>query len=203
MTQTKDIFPQAFLDAYEKLVLDYNRQLSAAAAKETNFCQPGCSSCCNQVFFESTAHVELIARRLEHSPELLEKFQAQLRERKRLLAANEEKVREISALKDNGEFSAQWLALKIPCALLSEQLCLVYEIRPTQCAAYITLSPPRVCAIDPKGYHPPVLVRLRRAFAEETLRLCRRFKVKPELIYDLSWYLDARLNPADVQPPAE
>lgn len=184
-----------YLLEYEKTLIEFNRLISQETAKESVFCKEGCSYCCYQVFNENTAQVEIIARRLKKSPELMAEFLKQNDNRKKLLKLKENEIREVSEEKYNGEFLRKWLLLKIPCALLSNGICLVYDIRPLTCSSFISNSAPRVCSIDPKGYTTQSIVNLRRDFFKSVVELNEKYDVKPELIFDLSWHLDRTINP--------
>lgn len=185
-----------FLASYEQLVLEYNQRLSAQFAKETSFCKAGCANCCSQLFSLNTAHVDLIVRRLQNNRTLLAAVRKNIAARKAQIAKLSGEISELNGLKgvDDHAFSLGWLKLKIPCAFLIDDKCSIYDIRPMVCATYISLAPPRVCAIDPKGYLPLSMARIKSDFIQAITNLCHKHKIRLEMRTDLSAAIEERLE---------
>lgn len=186
---------QQFLAEATEMIIEMNRRVSEQGNKEANFCRPGCSACCYQLFDFRQAHFMVILNWITSNPGLRAKFDKLNASRKALIAEKLETIKEISQIKDDAEFMRRWVALRIPCALLDEDKCMIYAVRPPACSTYLTLSPPRVCAIDPKGYLSSPMQKLKEEFASGLDKLAGKFGVAPERLYDLSWHLDGYLNP--------
>lgn len=186
---------QQFLVEATAMIVEMNRRISAQAEKETTFCAAGCTACCHQIFHLSSTELNVILRRLESDSELRAKFDEQNAVRKKLIEEKIETIKEISKIPENLHFGLAWNALKIPCALLHDGKCLVYDIRPGACSTYLTLSPPRVCAIDPKGYLSREMAKLKDEFGAAINRVNAKYGVSSEMFFDLSWHLDNCLNP--------
>jgi Fe-S-cluster containining protein len=177
-----------------------NRRVTEQGNKETNFCASGCATCCHQIFHVHPVEFEVISNRISNDAELRKRFEGQNILRQELLAEHSERLQDISKIVDYKEFSTQWIKLKIPCALLHEDKCLIYDIRPSACSTYLTLSPPRVCAFDPKRYVSKPMAMLIDEFGAALTKLYEKYELKSDVLYDLSWHLDQQLNsPEDVK----
>ena len=199
-TPEQEAIYQQFLSEATEMVVEMNRRISEQGSKETNFCGPGCSNCCCQVFHVKALEFEVILKRIVNDPELLRRFKEQYAQRELLTTKHLEKIKEISRITDDIEFNMQWIKLKIPCALLYDNKCIIYEVRPETCATYQTLSPPRVCAIDPKGYLSVPMKKLKGEYREKRIKLDEKYRRNDGLIFDLSWYLAQALNPPQEEP---
>lgn len=186
---------QEFLAEATEVIVEMNRRISAQGEKESSFCSAGCATCCHQNFHVHPVEFEVIYNRVANDPELRQRFDEQNARRQQLIGAQHETIQEISTINDDVEFILRWIKLKIPCALLYEGKCQVYDIRPNACSTYLTLSPPRVCAIDPKGYMSPPMAKLKHECGVAYDKLYLKHGIQGELLYDLSWHLDQRLNP--------
>ena len=186
---------QQFISEATEVILPMNRSISELADKETTFCAPGCSACCCQLFQVQPVSFEVIFHRIENDPLLRERFEENSARRKGLIETHMEQIKKISQIENDREFSLEWIKLRIPCALLYEDKCMVYDIRPTACSTYISLSPPRVCAIDPKGYMPNAIRAVRQEFGRALANLQIKYNLLGEALFDLSWHLDNSLNP--------
>lgn len=191
---------QLFLADATEMVMEMNRRISEQGGKEANFCGPGCSNCCCQVFHVKALEFEVIFKRIVNDPELLRRFKEQYAQREQLTTKHLEKIKEISKIPNDIEFAVQWIKLKIPCALLYDNKCMVYEVRPETCATYQTISPPRVCAIDPKGYLSVPMTKLKVEYREKRIKLNEKYRRNDDIIFDLSWYLAQALNPPQEEP---
>lgn len=198
-TEQEAVYQQFIAEATE-MIVEMNRRVTEQGNKETTFCASGCSTCCCQIFHLNTMQLLVILHRLENDLELRAKFDEMNAKRKDLIEERLETIKEISNLPDYADFVKKWIALKIPCALLYEGKCLVYDIRPGACSTYLTLSPPRVCAIDPKGYLSAPMAKLKDEFGMAIGKLNAKFGIKGESFFDLSWHLDNRLNPPQEEP---
>lgn len=194
-TPEQEAIYQQFLSEAREVILEGNRKLSEVTGKETIFCGPGCSTCCNQLFFIHPVAFEVVLQRIETDPLLRKRFEENNTLRNELIKKNQSRVDELLKNYDHHE----WLKLRIPCSLLFENKCMIYDIRPFICAAYITLSPPRVCAIDPKGYRPTSLTPVLHHFYQLLLNLQVKYDQPGEALFDISMQLDRRLNPPSVE----
>lgn len=194
---------QLFIAEATEVILAMNRRISDLAGKETTFCSPGCSACCCQVFPVQPVAFEVILHRVASDPLLRQRFEENNVRRKALIEKNLQQIEKISKIENNDDFALEWIKLRIPCALLHEDKCMVYDIRPSICAAYISLSPPRVCAIDPKGYMPEAIRAARHQFGMALANLQLKYNMLGEALFDLSWHLDHRLNPPQEEMPTK
>lgn len=184
-----------FIAEATETIIELNRRFSEVANKETTFCGAGCSTCCHQIFYVTSIELEVIRNRIANNPELRKRFAETSALRQQLTAVHLEKIKEISQIKDTHEFILEWIKLKIPCALLYEDKCMIYDVRPKSCATYLTLSPPRVCAIDPRGYAPKGMKPVNLAFVEAMRGLYAKYQFPQDVLFDVSWHLDQCLNP--------
>jgi Fe-S-cluster containining protein len=195
-TPEQEAIYQQFLTEATEVIVAMNRRISEQGSKETTFCGPGCTACCHQIFHVHPIEFEVILNRIASDPELRKNFAELSARRQQLTAEHLETITEISKIEDHLEFILQWIKLKIPCALLSpEGRCLAYDVRPLACSTYMTLSPPRVCAIDPKGYMSTPMTKLKDEAWAAIAELHEKYKLPGGLLFDLSWYLDQHLNP--------
>lgn len=188
------VYQQFFAEATD-LILEGNRRISEATSKETTFCGPGCSSCCCHLFFVHPVAFEVILNKIASDSLLRQRFEKNNSLRKALIEEHKVKIDEISKIEIRKQQTFEWNKLHIPCALLHEDKCMLYEFRPFICAMYITLSPPRVCAIDPKGYSTPAIQAVQNAFYLALRDLQVKYNMPGDYMYDLSWHLDHYLNP--------
>lgn len=199
-TPEEEVVYQQYLAEATAMIVELNRRISEQADKETTFCSAGCTACCNQLFHLNMTHLFVILQRLENDPGIRAKFDQQNAKRKKMIEEQLETIKELSKLPDNLAFANAWNALKIPCALLYEGKCLIYDIRPVACSTYLTLSPPRVCAIDPRGYLSMPMKQLKYEFGVLMGKLNARYGIKGEPFFDLSWHLDNFLNLSQEEP---
>lgn len=199
-TPEQEAIYQQFVGEATEVILTTNRRISDLAGKETTFCGPGCSACCFQIFRVQPVAFEVILHRVVNDPVLRQRFEENNAQRKALIETHMEQIKKISQVENDEEFSREWIKLRIPCALLSEGKCMVYDVRPSICASYISLSPPRVCAIDPKGYMPKAIAVVRQEFGMALANLQIKYNMLGENLFDLSWHLDHRLNPPQEEP---
>lgn len=193
-TPEQEAVYQQFLAEATELIIEMNRRISEQGNREANFCVAGCSACCFQLFEVRQAHFMVILDWITSNPELRARFDELNARRKALIAEKFETIKEIAQIGNDVEFMRKWVALGIPCALLDEGKCLIYAVRPSACSTYLTLSPPRVCAIDPKGYLSNPMKQLKQEFGLELDRIAEKYRVTREKLYDLSWHLDNVLN---------
>ena len=139
--------------------------------------------------------------KIANDPFLLQLFENNNIQRKGLIEKHKAKIEEISKIQDRNLNNLEWIKLRIPCVLLHENKCLIYALRPYICAAYITLSPPRVCAIDPKGYRTPAIQSVLNEFYQALRNLQVKYNMPGGPLYDLSMQLDQRLNPPRKNQP--
>lgn len=199
-TPEQEVIYQQFLADATEVILAMNRRISDLASKETTFCGPGCSACCCQVFRVQPVAFEVILQRVANDPLLRQRFEENNTRRKELIESHMAQIQTISKIASDEEFCREWIKLRIPCALLYENKCMVYDIRPSICAAYISLSPQRVCAIDPKGYMPRAIHAARQEFGVALANLQLKYNLLGDVLFDLSWHLDHRLNTPPEEP---
>lgn len=159
--QFGDFLSQRYLLKAERLLLECNRQMAELGARESPFCKEGCTHCCCQTFFVSAAEVDVIAARLLRDAPLLARFRARSAQREELLR---EQAALFAACAERGEAGSraatEFLHRRIPCALLEDDRCLVYEVRPLVCASFVSIVPARVCASEPKASLSTAMRRL-------------------------------------------
>jgi len=188
------VYQQYLVEATE-LILEGNRRLSEVTNKESIFCGPGCSTCCCQVFSVHPVAFDVILNKIENDPLLRQRFENNSTQRRMLIEKYKTRIEEIAKIQDSKLNNLEWIKLRIPCALLHDDKCMIYAHRPYICAAYITLSPPRVCAIDPKGYRPLAIQIILNEFYQALLNLQLKYDMPGGPLHDLSLQLDHRLNP--------
>ncbi|MCM2264195.1 MAG: YkgJ family cysteine cluster protein [Desulfuromonadales bacterium] len=150
--QFDDFLYQRYLTRAKQLLAEFNRKMSVLGTRESPFCKEGCAHCCNHIFFVSSAEIDIIAAQLLQDEMLLARFIERAAQRERQLMNHAELLNACEDPGEAGSLAAQnFMRLKIPCALLDNDRCQIYEIRPMTCASFVSIVPPRICASDPKG----------------------------------------------------
>ncbi len=117
-------------------------------------------ACCSSPVWATPAEALLIARHVETSPqraELLAAMRAWLDDG--MADAHREVLARLRASAATGEPDAQaaewpYLAREVPCPLLVQGRCAVYEVRPRVCRALVRLDDPTGCGAYARGERP-------------------------------------------------
>ncbi|NJC88545.1 MAG: YkgJ family cysteine cluster protein [Desulfuromonas sp.] len=167
--QFDDFLFQRYLTRAKLLLAEFNRRMSVLGARESPFCREGCASCCNHVFFVSNTEIDIIVAHLLQNEKLLAHFIERARQREKQLRNHKELLDACEDKSESGSCAADtFMQMKIPCALLDNDRCQVYEVRPMTCASFVSIVPPRICADDPKG---SMSVAMNQLLAENRLAL--------------------------------
>ena len=132
-TVTRGLSPEPTEDTVAEAVWCVLVGVTAAAQKaQVQYapqiaCKAGCSTCCRQRIGTRPAEVVAIVKRLTEtcSPEKLD----DLRQR----------VRELAEVAKRTS-SSQWWQMQIPCPLLDNHECSVYDVRPLTCFGWTSLD---------------------------------------------------------------
>jgi len=135
------------LDAYRGLLhlvgKEFNRNLQVYSGRMQ--CRRGCFSCCYQVFRISLIDAAVISRAVKTlDPAARIKLQAKARA---YLQAKEALIRERATKMGLEEEEAPTLGLRLPCPILEDGICTLYEARPLICRKFGMLI------YDPKKPH--------------------------------------------------
>jgi Fe-S-cluster containining protein len=117
-------------------IVDLFVEKSIASTPQKPCCRAGCHTCCHEAMYASQAEVEYILESL--TP-------AQIDDLKPKLA--EWLVRTSELRKVRFPKVEQYLGAKIPCVLLENGLCSVYERRPFGCRVWFAIGDPENCKL--------------------------------------------------------
>jgi len=105
-------------------------------------CGRGCAACCSEPVYVERQEVLLLARRLLDLPEAT---------RQRVLARTRAWVAKFRAsplLTEKLPHVLAYRALRMPCPLLENQECLLYQDRPNACRMHMAIGPREKCEDD-------------------------------------------------------
>lgn len=94
-------------------------------------CIPGCSHCCNRLISVLTSEALIIYESIKKH-ELWNSIHEKLKEQSEIIK------------KINGN-QLSWYYTNTPCALLSDNKCIVYPVRPVMCSVHHVISNPKSC----------------------------------------------------------
>jgi Fe-S-cluster containining protein len=121
------------------------RQTSAAVAGYSVPCAKGCAACCHHPVQVSRMEVWHLFGIVRTWP-LAKQAALRLRLQSALRRAGEHKLRLAEAL-DSPREPARYIAAGVPCPLLEDRVCTVYEARPVSCRGRIVVNTdPAECA---------------------------------------------------------
>jgi Fe-S-cluster containining protein len=127
-------------------------EMTRLAGKQSPFCQKGCAYCCCHTFFTTRAEIDVIMFYLLKHSNVLQKFLENYARREELVEPFAELLQRCNIRGAEGSAAnTEFYAHKIPCAFLENDECLIYPVRPLSCAAFVSIIPPRICAIEPKA----------------------------------------------------
>jgi Fe-S-cluster containining protein len=122
---------QAFVEENLWVVIEKSRR----AGRPVTCRGKGCSACCSEPVYLSEAEARYIVESLtdEQKREVAARASEWLVKVQRLLNVEEPHV-------------LDWLALRAPCPLLKDGLCMVYDKRPVSCRIHLAIGDPDDCA---------------------------------------------------------
>jgi len=150
----KDV-EQAVVRAMDaKITIDRLADGLLTRAKETFDipCKRGCSHCCNQLTISHLFEGVVLAKRLIDDRRLADLNLLQIQGRLQIFMNNSSAGTLAERTRDT---ASKWFAKDIPCALLKDHKCTVYDIRPIVCSSYLAIvvdganeedGPPTACA---------------------------------------------------------
>ncbi|MCI0528789.1 MAG: hypothetical protein L0Y56_15230, partial [Nitrospira sp.] len=120
----------ALFDSYQRILnlveKEFNRNLQVYADRMQ--CRKGCFSCCHQVFRISLMDAAVLSRAVKKlDPTIRAKLQAKARA---YLEAKEELIQKRAAETGLEEDEAPTVGLRLPCPVLENGICSLYEARP-------------------------------------------------------------------------
>ena len=146
-----DILPlmRSLGEQAHQLAIDNTSQTGATIS-----CQKGCAACCRMMIPVAPPEAFALLSVVEALPSpkkerLLERFQAAqktLRE-----AGLEEGLQRLAFSKDQGTdeelepLNRAYYALRMPCPFLEDEICSIYEQRPSACRELLVTSPAELC----------------------------------------------------------
>ena len=146
-----DIIPlmQSLGEQAHQLAIDNTNQTGATIS-----CQKGCAACCRMMIPVAPPEALALLSVVEALPSpkkerLLERFQAAqmtLRE-----AGLEEGLQRLAFSEDQGTdeelepLNRAYYALRMPCPFLEDEICSIYEQRPSACRELLVTSPAELC----------------------------------------------------------
>lgn len=146
---------QLFAERVMNFIIEAHNELSNVTSNLTPFCKAGCSYCCCQTFQIGYAESVAIAYYLLQHPELLLPFLGSALEREKKITPYRELLTQVQDGSMSVTAAAEFYKLKIPCEFLNDHLCEIYPVRPLICDAYISMAPPKICALEGRGTMPP------------------------------------------------
>lgn len=117
----------------------YVAEMVARSPEHAIACKSGCAHCCRLLPLVTMAEALGIAQRLLEDPHT----------QWGPLAARIDKQVEI--LMSDSPTGAEWFKRQIPCALLKDETCSVYQDRPAACRMLYAVGDPDNCAASPDG----------------------------------------------------
>lgn len=126
----------------------------AKVADKTS-CRAGCTGCCMQLVWASTAEAEYIAKREFRA---LARALPMLREQERAVDAIASRFVSFDGREADFRMllARRYYRLQRPCAFLIDGLCSIYASRPIACRSYYVMSEPALCA-DPSPQKVAIL----------------------------------------------
>lgn len=190
-----NILYQRCLIKAEASLVAFNQAMAQIGSKLPEFCKGGCDHCCHHIFFATNLEVDIIVKRLIADPALFAQVHAKQQLRQTRIA--EHQALYAACAQDDASGHAEALAfarLKIPCALLHESKCLIYDIRPTTCAAYISIVPSRQCEDNPRNFVSDTMKGLLFEINRDFKRYAKDAKVRVTKELDVSHQVSLRLQ---------
>ncbi len=156
----REAFCRRYLKFKQRLMDEINTEQREFASKQghTISCHKGCAFCCSQLIQASLGECELIVFYLYNNEQILNAFikafplwldQAQkypvfnkIEEAQRNRLAG--KMNDDSLHQLRNKLRSYW-ELQIPCPLLIDNTCSIYEVRPWACTSVISVSPSEWC----------------------------------------------------------
>jgi Fe-S-cluster containining protein len=134
----------SIVDAVEEQVLSRGYSVS---------CKAGCAACCRQLVPISLFEAEAMGNWIRTLPEeqqaiLQARFHRALREllEKGMLERMDPAARAKLSEAENQQLLLDYLAQRVACPFLENELCSIHPIRPLACREYLVTSPPEHCA---------------------------------------------------------
>jgi Fe-S-cluster containining protein len=139
------------------------KQLEGAQSKaETITCRPGCTYCCYHYVTTTLDETEAIVYHLYQNIKSLNSFLEAYRRWRAIIDGNSSLITGISRAYNASVHDAcstekqehfhslakQYQGLNLPCPFLSEDMCLIYPVRPWACAGFCAVTPPDWCRPD-------------------------------------------------------
>ena len=158
-----------YLKLLARIQQDTHQSLAETLARkgETISCRTGCTHCCFHYVTVPLSHGIVIVDYLYKRKALLKQFVdnfdrwygkgysiSERIDRIRIRASSSSiPVEQVMA--DTRPLSETYLDMNISCPFLADNRCLIYDVRPTSCSGYFSVSPPDWCA--PVSKRKPVL----------------------------------------------
>ena len=165
---------QANAEERRRVVLTVLQGCDDAAAKKLAHlapaiapsCTEGCTHCCHLEIPASRAEVEVVVAALHahRTPAELDAIRARLRA---WLAWYRDELPKL------GERSAAFFRHAPACALLVDQRCIAYEVRPITCRNHLVSSPARDCDPATSTAEPVAILDVPRATYDHVVELRR------------------------------
>lgn len=179
-------------------------QISKLLPQYDPACSAGCDTCCGFTFVEHPLALEVILNRINSNPNLKSVFIENYKKRKEKVSDKIKKIRKLSSLKITSEkFQKSWLGLQIPCSLLEDGKCIVYDIRPISCSSYISDGPASKCCRSSTfgrsiyGYKLDGFEPVRHNLYSSFLTLQKKYSFYGDAIFDISLHIAIRLGIQD------
>lgn len=148
----------------DQYLSDIHKRIEEGLKDETTCCKKGCSFCCHQFIDLFEVEIEDIKNYLKNSLDTrtkniikhniinwLDHFNKNT-SHDRILTGTDLYIHYNRKMADD----------KIPCPLLIDDKCSIYEIRPIVCRIHYVESSPEKCEIDPLRNSEPVAKKLKR-----------------------------------------
>jgi Fe-S-cluster containining protein len=145
-----------------KMIAEIEKYLINKTSKqgESITCRKGCFFCCSQYVSASLQDIEVIVYFLYHHEAIMQNYliayprwRAEVKKNETLFQSIGKAYNEMTdsgfSLEKQGNFmvlSAQYLKLNIACPFLHNDICSIYEVRPTACASVVATTPSEWCS---------------------------------------------------------
>ncbi|MBI4875635.1 MAG: YkgJ family cysteine cluster protein [Acidobacteria bacterium] len=176
-------------------------QARAADAGLSISCRKGCAACCRLLVPVAEPEARHLSALAEARPQVRQRFAQALRRAEEAGLGEALRSAEHLGRERHDALMNAYLALRIPCPFLEDELCTIYETRPLQCREYFVLTPPENCERPTPETVQGLALPLRPSQALH--RLGQRGMRWIPLVLALEWTASHRADPQHMAPAPE